>query len=74
MSLETLSAIYQHMSTNPEARKYVIEHAKEIIESAEKDLGPLTRGQRRDLLKDNTLLSDDVCYWAVDVLTPKGVK
>lgn len=45
-----------------------VERAKEIIEKAQRDLGILSSGQRRDLLMDNTQWSSAFCAEVVKYL------
>lgn len=45
-----------------------VTRSKRIIAAAERDLGKLSNGQRRDLLKDNTMLSSEEVALIVNFL------
>lgn len=68
MTLERMSQVAQAMSAMPGVSKELMTEAKAIIAAAEADLGVLTLGQRRDLLKDNTDWSAELIYILVEGL------
>lgn len=49
-----------------------LELAKSLIDHAERDLGPLSDGMRRDLLADNTAWSRERIAQAVAIIRETG--